>query len=135
MSPSRKPLWLRLPVVTAAPVATAPAAATAMPAPVAAAAPAPSSMAPSSTAPSPVAPSPVAPTHLFGRQAIDLVAGGERRLRIAVSRRQVLGERLRRERCGLSLGARGQRRRARGKSKGEFQKVAAFHDISLVAAI
>ena len=133
MSPSRKPLWLRLPVVTAAPVATAPAAATAMPAPVAAAAPAPSSMAPSSTAPSPVAPSPVAPTHLFGRQAIDLVAGGERGLRIAISRRQILGERLRRERYGL--GARGQRRRARGKSKGEFQKVAAFHDISLVAAM
>jgi hypothetical protein len=41
---------------------------------------------------------------------------------------------LRREGCGLSLSARGERHRARGKSKGEFQKVAAFHDISLVAA-
>ena len=40
-------------------------------------------------------------------------------------------ERLRHQRRGLR--ARGQRRRARGKSKGEFQKMAAFHDISLVA--
>jgi hypothetical protein len=30
------------------------------------------------------------------------------------------------------LRARGKRRSARGKSKGEFQKVAAFHDISSV---
>jgi hypothetical protein len=56
-------------------------------------------------------------------------------LSIIVCGRQVFAERLRRERCGLSLGACGQRRRARGKSKGKFQKVAAFHDISLVAAI
>jgi hypothetical protein len=36
---------------------------------------------------------------------------------------------MRRQRCCLR--ARSQRRGARGKSKGEFQKVAAFHDISL----
>jgi hypothetical protein len=48
---------------------------------------------------------------------------------------RVLGELLLARAVRLGLGARGQRRRARGKSKGEFQKVAAFHDISLVAAI
>jgi hypothetical protein len=42
---------------------------------------------------------------------------------------------LRRKGCGLGLSARGQRHRARGKSKSNFQKVAAFHDISLVAAM
>jgi hypothetical protein len=73
--------------------------------------------------------------HLFGRKTIDLLAGGDRRARIIVSGRQpaVCGERLRREGCCLR--ALSQRHRARGKSKGEFQKVAAFHDISLVAAM
>ena len=102
-----------------------------MPAPITATAPAPSPVTPSPV----VAPSPVAPTHRFGRKTIRLVAGGDRGLRIAVSRRQIFGERLRRERRSFRLHARGQCRRARGKSKGEFQKVAAFHDISLVAAI
>jgi hypothetical protein len=74
---------------------------------------------------------------LFGRKTIRLVAGRNRRARLGVSGRRpaVCGERLRCEGCGLGLSARGERRRARGKSKGEFQKVAAFHDISLVAAI
>ena len=78
-----------------------------------------------------------APAHLFGRKTIDLVAGRDRRLRITVSRRRpsIFGKRLRREGRGLCLNARGQRHRARGKSKSEFQKMAAFHDISLVAAI
>ena len=88
--PSRELIDRALPVVTAAPVAAAAAPpAAAMPAPVAATAPAPAAAAP---APTPPAPSPVAasaaPAHLFGRQTIDLVAGGDRRLRIAVSRRQ-----------------------------------------------
>jgi hypothetical protein len=38
---------------------------------------------------------------------------------------------MRRKRRGLR--ARGHRGSARGKSKGEFQKVAAFHDVSLFA--
>jgi hypothetical protein len=47
------------------------------------------------------------------------------------SRRQSsVGERLWRQRCGLRAGS--QSRGAGGKSKGKFQKMAAFHDISLV---
>ena len=69
------------------------------------------------------------PAHLFRFEAIDLLAGCDRRLGISIARRFMVGDRLRRQRCGLS--ARSQRRRARGKSKGEFQKMATFHDISL----
>lgn len=71
--------------------------------------------------------------HLFGRKTIRFLAGRDRRARISVSRRQPVGERLWREGCCLSTPS--QRYRARGKSKGKFQKVAAFHDISLVAAL
>jgi len=73
--------------------------------------------------------------HLLGRKTIHLVAGRDRRARIGVSGRQpaVCSERLWREGCCLSTPS--QRHRARGKSKSEFQKVAAFHDISLVAAL
>jgi hypothetical protein len=131
MPPSRKRDRLRLPVATA-PVTTA-GAPPATPRPMTPAAPAAATPAPATPAPSPA--TPAAPAHLFGRKTIRLVAGRNRRTRLGVSRRRpaIRGKRLRREGCGLS--ARGQRRRARGKSKGEFQKVAAFHDISLVAAI
>ena len=73
---------------------------------------------------------PAAPAHLFGREAIDLVTGGDRGMGISIAwlRRLLAGDRLRHQRRGLR--ARGQRRRAGGKSKGEFQKMAAFHDIS-----
>ena len=75
------------------------------------------------------------PAHLFGRQTIDLVTGRHRRTRILISRRQLsrFSERLRHQ--GYCLRARGQRRRTGGKSKGEFQKMTAFHDISLFAAV
>jgi hypothetical protein len=73
--------------------------------------------------------------HLFGRKTIRFLAGRDRRARISVSRRQpaAFSERLWREGCGLSTPS--QRCRPRGKSKGKFQKVAAFHDISLVATL
>jgi hypothetical protein len=60
-----------------------------------------------------------------------LVAGGDSGTSILVPRRQppVFCERMRRKRSGLR--ARGQRRSARGSSNGEFQKVTAFHSISL----
>jgi hypothetical protein len=69
---------------------------------------------------------------LFGRKAIHLVAGRFRRACIVVSRRpsSAFSEWLRHQR--RCLRARGQRHCARGKSKSEFQKVAAFHGISLV---
>jgi hypothetical protein len=76
----------------------------------------------------------VAPAHFFGREAIHFVAGRDRRAGLIVTGQFSRFERLRRKRCGLR--ARGQRCSARGKSKGNFQKVAAFHvgafhDISL----
>ena len=77
-----------------------------------------------------------APAYLLGRKTIDLVVARDRRLRITISRRRPsIGKWLRREGRGLCLNARGQRRCASGKSKCEFQKMAAFHDISLVAAM
>src|SRR6266851_2630118 len=98
-----------------------PAAAT--PAPVAA------TPAPVTAAPAPVTP---VPAHLFGLQMFYLLAGRDRRTGLLIRRRQppVLYERMRRKRRGLR--ARGKCGSARGKSKGEFQKVAAFHDISSV---
>ena len=87
-------------------------------------------------APTPVTTAPTAvtaatPAHLFGRKAVHVVPGGNGGTGILVRGRQgsALGERLRQKR--RSLRARGHRGRARGKSKSEFQKVAAFHDISL----
>ena len=77
----------------------------------------------------------VAPAHLFGLQTIHLVFADVSGTGVLVRRRQppVLGKRMRRKRRGMRAG--GQRRGAGGKSKGEFQKVAAFHDISLFAAV
>ena len=74
----------------------------------------------------------MAPAHLFGLEAIDFVAGGNRGMGVFIARwRLMIGERVRRQRRGL--GACGQSRGARGKSKSDFQKMAAFHDISLLA--
>ena len=70
----------------------------------------------------------MAPAHFFGRQAIDLVSGGDGGMRIARRQPSVSVKRLRHQRSGLR--ARSQRRGARGQSNGEFQKVAAFHGIS-----
>jgi hypothetical protein len=60
---------------------------------------------------------------------VRLVVGYNSRSSILVRRRQAFSERLRQKR--RSLCARGHRDSACGKSKGEFQKMAAFHDISL----
>ena len=96
-----------------------------------AATPAPVTVAP---APMAVVPAPVmpVPAHLFGLQMFHLLAGGNGGTGLVVRRRQppVLCERMRRKRRGLR--ARGKCGSAHGKSKGKFQKVAAFHDISSV---
>jgi hypothetical protein len=72
-----------------------------------------------------------APPHLFGREAVRLILAGNGGTRILVGGRQMsaFGKRLWQQRC--SLRARGQRGTTRNKSKGKFQKVAAFHDNSL----
>jgi hypothetical protein len=70
-----------------------------------------------------------APTHFFRSKAIDLIARCDGGLRIRIGGQfGVVGERRRHQRRGLR--ARCERDAARGKSKGEFQKVAAFHHIS-----
>jgi hypothetical protein len=74
----------------------------------------------------------VAPAHLFGLEAIDIVLRGDCGFRAFAARRhEAVFRRYRRQRRGL---------RARSKccspgdiSKGEFQKVAAFHHISSLA--
>ena len=89
--------------------------------------------------PSPVTPVPMmpamvpmpVPAHLLRLQMVDIVLrnhGGFRAF--AVWRYQARFRRNRRQRRGLRSG--GKRPRAGNKSKGEFQKVAAFHNISLV---
>jgi hypothetical protein len=123
------PSTLTFSVVTAAPVAAAPV--TTAPAPMPAA-PAPMTTTAPMTAPVAAAPAPMtAPAHLFRLQMFHLVPGGDSGTGILVRRRQpsVLRERMRHQRCGPCT--RGQRGSARGKSKGEFQKMAAFHDIVL----
>jgi hypothetical protein len=84
---------------------------------------------PVAAAPAPVAS--VSPAHLFGLEGVDVLLGSDRVTGLLTSGRQssVGCERVRRQRCCLR--ACSQRRGAGGKSKGEFQKVAAFHDISL----
>jgi hypothetical protein len=78
------------------------------------------------------APAPVttAPAHLFRLEAIYLVLRGNCGTGLLPCRRQSsVGEWLWRQRCSLRAGSQG--RGAGGEPKGEFQKVAAFHDISL----
>ena len=115
-------------IVTAAPVAAAPA--TTAPAPMAAT-PAPMTAAPAPATTAAPAPTTTAPAHLFRLQMFHLVAGGDSGTGILVRRRQpsVLCERLRHKRCCPC--ARGQRCSACSKSNGQFQKMAAFHDIFL----
>jgi hypothetical protein len=74
-------------------------------------------------APAPVAP----PAHLVRRKTIDVVLAHDRRFRLARANRPLSFRRNRRQWCCLR--AYSQRGRARDKSKGEFQKVAAFHHI------
>jgi hypothetical protein len=71
------------------------------------------------------------PAHLFGLEVLDLCLRCDGGVNIAIGRRQILGfhHRLRRNRGGPRGG--GQRSRPGGESEREFQKVTAFHDISL----
>jgi len=74
-----------------------------------------------------------ASAHLFGLEAIDIVLCGDRGFRaFAARRREAVFRRYRRQRRGP--GARSKRCGAGDISKGEFQKVAAFHHISLPCA-
>jgi hypothetical protein len=84
--------------------------------------------------PAPVAAVPVpvvvTPAYFLGLEAIDIVLGRDRGLRIIAARRhETLLRGNRRQRRGLR--ARSTRCGASGKSNGEFQKMAAFHGISL----
>jgi hypothetical protein len=93
-----------------------------------AAMPAPMAMAPMTVVP--VMP----PPHFFRLEAIDLVAGGHRGTDIFIGgKSSVLRKRLRRKRRGLCAGS--QRGGSGGKSKGEFKKIPAFHDISSMAEV
>jgi hypothetical protein len=77
-------------------------------------------------------PAPVtSPPHLVRRKPIDVVLGCDRGFRALAALRNTLSLRwYGRQWCCLGgHGTRGQRGRARDKSKGEFQKVAAFHHI------
>ena len=83
--------------------------------------------APAATAAPPAATA-AAPAHFFGREAIDLIVRGHGRLGIRIGGKlAVVHERSRHQRRGLRAG--GERSAAGDKSKGEFQKVPAFHDI------
>ena len=128
--------------VAATPIAAATVPAAAMPTPMApapaivpAATPAPMTPAPTpvvATVPAAVMPAPVAPTHLFGLEPIDIILRGDRGVRaFAVRWREAVFRRYRRQRCGLR--ARSKRCSAGDISKGEFQKMAAFHHISSLA--
>jgi hypothetical protein len=77
-------------------------------------------------------PMPVPPAHLFGLEMIDVVLRGDRGFRTFAARRHEAGfRRYRRQRRGLR--ARSKRSSTGDISKGEFQKVAAFHHISSLA--
>jgi hypothetical protein len=116
--------------VAAAPVTTAPAPMAATPAPMTAA-PAPMTAAPAPATTAAPAPTTTAPAHLFRLQMFHLVAGGNSGTGTLVRGRQpsVLCERMRHQRCCPCTG--GECGGACSKSKGQFQKVAAFHDIFL----
>jgi hypothetical protein len=68
------------------------------------------------------------PAHFLGLEAIDFFARGDGGMGILSRELTTRSQRLRRQRRGLR--ARSERDTACRKSKGEFQKVPAFHDIS-----
>ena len=124
--------------VTTAPIAAAPAPMPATPAPVAATpAPVPPAPAPMTTAPTPVTVAPaamaamtpptMAPAHFFRLQPIDLITRSDGRMGIGIGR-PAFDQRLRHQ--GRGPRGRSERHAACRKSKGEFQKVPAFHHIS-----
>jgi hypothetical protein len=84
-------------------------------------------------APAPVPPVPVmSPTHLLRLEAVHFCFGGQCGTRPFGRGRQpfILRKRLRHKRRGLRAHS-SQSGRTGGNSKSKFQKVAAFHDISL----
>ena len=87
--------------------------------------------APMAAVPSPM-PVMTTPAHLFGLEAAHFVIGGNGRTSILIRRPQpaVFCKRKWRKRHGLRTCSK--RCGARGNSKGEFQKVTAFHDIFLL---
>jgi hypothetical protein len=100
--------------MTTAPVSAVPAVA--MPAPVTAV-----------PMPMPV----MSPAHLFRLEAVHLIGSDVSMTDVPFGQRQsALRERMRRKRCGLRTRSQGYC--TRNKSKAEFQKVSAFHDISLL---
>jgi len=73
-----------------------------------------------------------APAHFFRLQPLDLLARSDRGMGILMSRQRIsLDQRMRHQWC--SPRARGERHATCRKSKGEFQKVPAFHDVSSFA--
>jgi hypothetical protein len=95
----------------------------------------PAMAAPAPVTPVPVTPVPVvSPTDLFGLEVIDIVLRRDRGFcGFAAPRLEALFRCNRRQRRGLR--ARSNCCSARGKSKGEFQKVTAFHDFSSFAVV
>jgi hypothetical protein len=70
-----------------------------------------------------------APAHFFGLEAIDFIARGDGGMGIIlIGELTVRDQRLRRQ--GGCLRGGGERHTGCRKSKGEFQKVPTFHDIS-----
>jgi hypothetical protein len=72
----------------------------------------------------------MAPVHLLRFQAARLFGAGDRGTHIRKRWLAAALKRLWRQRRGLQAG--GEHGGAGGKSKGDFQKVAAFHDVSLL---
>jgi hypothetical protein len=72
----------------------------------------------------------MSPPHFFRCDPIDFVARGHRGMGVFMAGKPPdIGKRLRQERRGLRAYSQGGG--ARGQSKGEFQKIPAFHDIFL----
>jgi hypothetical protein len=70
-----------------------------------------------------------APAHFFGLEPLDLLARSDRGMGIRIGRQRItLDQRMRHQWC--SPRARGERHATCRKSKGEFQKVPAFHHVS-----
>jgi hypothetical protein len=70
------------------------------------------------------------PAHLFGLELAGLFGAGDGGVHVCRRQPAAVVKRLRRQR--RSLYAAGQRGRSGGTSKGDFQKVTAFHDMSLL---
>jgi len=73
-------------------------------------------------------PATAAPAHFFRLEPIDFITCGDRGMGILSRQLAIRNQRLRRQ--GRGLRARDKCCAACRKSKGEFQKVPAFHDIS-----